>query len=124
MSTIHEQTVFSCMRNGKEVKIECDKGIVPLIKELNEAGFATCYSCEGDDKKDAYVVVKNPRRKNLHIADEIVRKYYWHSKRRVTVEINLEGAIVFRAWNREQFEKRFMKYNDAKSECKCIVVKK
>lgn len=107
----HEQITFSCVRNGKEVQIECDKGIAPLVRQLNEAGFATCYSCEGDEKRNSYVVVKNPRRKNPYFADRIVRKFYWKSRRIVTVEITPEGALVFRGWNRDAFETRFLNHD-------------
>lgn len=122
--TIHEQIAFSCIRNGEEVEIECDKGIMPLIKDINEAGFITCYSCEGDERLDAYVGIKNPHGKNLAVANEIVNTFFRDSNRIVTIEINSDGTLIFRAWIRKEFLNEFINYSDTRMGYKCIIATK
>ena len=43
--THHKQTTF--IINGRE--ITCDVGIAEFVRELNENGFETCFSCQGAD---------------------------------------------------------------------------
>ncbi len=41
--------------------VTCDRGVVPLIRELREAGFRTLYSCQGSWGDDIpYVAMERP----------------------------------------------------------------
>ena len=57
---IHEQqTIYVRNSEGRRKRIVCDKGIVPLIRNLWANGYETLFSCEGHDRNYPYVVIKN-----------------------------------------------------------------
>ena len=120
----HKQVMIEVSVNGKTKMVECDEGIVPLVKELNEAGFPTSYSCQGDDEHESYVVIRNSRHKNLMLAKDIVDKYFGGDGRAVTLHVNYDGRFIFRGWTKEQFNKSAYDMAIGETMFRCIPVKK
>lgn len=109
----HEQKNIICEYKNKKIKIECDVNIAPLIKELNENGFKTVFSCEnsivkrdGDDCKP-YVMIKMPSsKKKVYEFIQMVRKYY-HQYGTESVKYNIiNHAIVMRMTRKNDYMNR------------------
>jgi len=93
-NTHHEQVIIEGERpNGNRYKLICDKGIVDLIRKLNDNGVRTAWSCEG--AKDVAYLVINPyklSKSRLLWADHYIRKY-WHD-RYIAVDIGTRDANI------------------------------
>lgn len=74
-------------------KITCDKKIAPLIKNLNEQGFKTLFSC----CNSPYVMIKMPKsKKQAKKFIQLVRKFY-HDKpcREITYNVFNHGLTIY-----------------------------
>lgn len=92
---------------GASFKFECDKKLVPLLKELNEAGIITLYSCQGNPKDPIdvpYLMIKNlgteVRYKGkkfyyLFTAIDIIKRH-WKNKHIGSYFHIYTGNIIFR----------------------------
>ena len=88
--------------------ITCDRGVVKLLKSLNQAGARTLYSCQGSWGYDIpYVVIQNPS--DLDKARSIV-KAFW--KNCVIFESDLSDSKIGYYALKSKFQlknaKRFM----------------
>jgi hypothetical protein len=124
MQSLHKQISIEIQKNGKLVEITCDEGIAPLVKELNEAGFQTSFSCQGDDENISYVMIRNSHHKNLMLAKDIVDKYFGGDGKVVTLHVNYDGRFIFRGWTKEQFDKKAYCKSLNETMFKCVPVKK
>ena len=59
MKTIHKQVKYK--------DFEVDEKMLPIIKQLNENGIETLYSCQGDENKKPYVVIKSSDKVEIFI---------------------------------------------------------
>ena len=82
----------------------CDRGVLRVLKELNEAGVVTLYSCQGNDPGSwlgPYLVFKNKGAKNAICALSIIERHwkrYW-----VRTEVSAyNGNICVRAYRNKQ----------------------
>ena len=110
----HKQVEIEVSENGKKKTIECDEGVAPLIKEIHEAGFATNFSCQGDENHIAYVVIRNPRHRNLAIVDNIVRKFW--SGKLIRIKISQKGHLCYYGFTDLQFLRDFISYPTRNAE--------
>lgn len=108
--TDHVQALCEGTNNltGTRFKFECDKKLVPLLKELNEAGIITTYSCQGnptDPIDPPYISIRNigsvvnrNGKKFYYLFTAVsILKQHWKNKY-VGSYMNLyTGDIIFRA---------------------------
>lgn len=84
--------------------IKCDEGVADLIRQLNDEGYLTEWSCQGDPKGNGntdagYLVVRMPIPARLNRLNEIVVGFWNDRYLAVDIPMGLEHPqIIYRAF--------------------------